>query len=71
MEDDHKKNERQSQKKWKMTLKKNKKWKTTSKKNERRPQKKWKTPKKKLKMEDNLKHNLKKSTLIGCDIIVN
>ena len=36
-------------------LKKMKKWKTTSKK----------------KMEDDLKHNFKKSTFIGCDIIVN
>jgi hypothetical protein len=43
------------------------------KKNGRRPPKKWKMTSKKmggndnLKMEDNLKHNFKKSTLIGCD----
>ena len=40
-----------------------KKWKTTFQKNGRRP--------KKNHLEDDLKHNLKKSTLIGCDIIVN
>jgi hypothetical protein len=39
-----------------------KKWKTTSKENGRQPKKK---------IEYELKHNLNKSTLIGCDIIVN
>ena len=45
------------------------------KKNGRQPKKKLKIngrrPQKIIKMEDDLKHNLKKSTLIGCDIIVN
>ena len=48
------------------------------KQNGRRPKTKWKTistekSKKylKIKMEYNLKQNFKKSTLIGCDIIVN
>jgi hypothetical protein len=63
-------------KKWKMTCKKiggrrrqkkklDKKWKTTWIKNGRRPKQNIK------KMEDNLKHNLKRSTLISCDILVN
>ena len=38
-------------------------------KNGRQPKKKWKTTSKK--MEDDLKDNFKKSSLIGCDIIEN
>ena len=57
-------------KKWKTATQKNgEKWKTTLFLNGRRPKKKWKTTSKK--MEDNLKYNLKKETLIGCDIMVN
>jgi hypothetical protein len=64
MEDNLKTNKRRPQNKWKTTSKR--KWKMTSKKdckNGRQPQKNG--------MEDDLKHNFKKSTLIGCDIIVN
>ena len=39
--------------------------------NGRRPQKKPEDDLKRKKKEDNLNHNFKKSTLIGCDIIVN
>ena len=55
-EEDLKKKGRQPQQNWKMTL-------TENEKHERRPKNKL--------IEDNLKHNFKKSTLIGCDIIVN
>ena len=46
------------------------KWKTTSKKNGRRPQKK-KKGRRPQKNGTRLQVQLKKSTLIGCDIIVN
>ena len=54
------------EKKWKKTSKKIKlkKWKTTSKK-------KWKTTSNKIKNGRRPEAQLKKSTLIGCDIIVN
>jgi hypothetical protein len=56
-------------KQWKTTSKKMegslKKWKTTSKKKKKKMEENLK------KMEDDPKHNLKKNTLIGCDIIVN
>ena len=57
-ENDLQKNGRRPRKKMEDDLKTKQK----SKKNGRRPLKK---------KEEDLKHNLKKSTLIGCDIIVN
>ena len=79
MEDDLKKNENgrrpqfffwktrmTSSTKWKMTLKK---MEDDLKKNRRQPQKKWKTTSKKNGRRPQAQ--LKKSTLIDCDIIVN
>ena len=64
MEDDLKKNGRQP--------KKNGRQPKGKEKNGRQLQKKEKKGRQKFKkMEDDLKHNLKKSTLIGCDIIEN
>ena len=47
------------------------KWKMTSKKMEDDLKKNGRQPQKNEKMEDDHKYNLKKATLIGCDIIVN